>query len=326
MLMSDAADAAKRELALKVAKCPQQMLYWSLRMARAIRTGDYKSISKSISAHSKLGEFGTQDEHSFTFRQYDITLLHDYIRSLAESNIEGEIIATLSSDKSAEDKERHHQKLDVRLKLWRKSCRKSSFLGVRSPSSGAASSASEAAGLLRAHWQGVFTEQLTVDLQINRLLDMIPSAASVSVIIPSAVEIAKYIQKLHDSSPGEDGLPYSAWVAAGDLGAHSIRAVLQAVFDGGRFPDDVRQALLIFIAKDGLVGGHALPDELRPISLGNTDAKIWAGLLNKMFVPLITTFVTQEQKGFMKGRNGIEHVIESELTALEFSRRYPSSA
>jgi hypothetical protein len=70
----------------------------------------------------------------------------------------------------------------------------------------------------------------------------------------------------------------------------------------------------------------AYPSDLRPISLTNTDAKIWAALLNHMLVPLIADMITPVQKGFVKHRNGGEHIIEADYYGLEFARRFPQPA
>ena len=80
------------------------------------------------------------------------------------------------------------------------------------------------------------------------------------------------------SSPGPDGIHYAFW-AMHSLGKSMLWDVRMAIRNNAKVPEGFNWALLVLIEKDAeTYTGKGLPtpsEELRPISLGNTDAKTY---------------------------------------------------
>jgi hypothetical protein len=158
------------------------------------------------------------------------------------------------------------------------------------------------------------------------LLHFVPEVDGRSARIPSIDDLTKFIAKKIDSAAGPDGLRYSAWRAAGSTAVETLHAVFSAVLDGAALPDDSRHSSIVIFPKEVDEALLAYPGDLRPISLTNCDAKLWASMLNWMLVPLIEDLVTPIQKGFMRHRFGGEHIIEADFYGLDFARRFSQPA
>ena len=66
------------------------------------------------------------------------------------------------------------------------------------------------------------------------------------------------------------------------------------------------------------------PEELRPISLGNTDAKHTSSSLARPLVLVADTLISKTQEGFVKGRQMVRNVLRLEAfgKALTFHQQF----
>ena len=116
-------------------------------------------------------------------------------------------------------------------------------------------------------------------------------------------EIAKSLRSMsNDSSPGPDGITYSFlkffWTKISDMIYNSFNSA----FATGEMSYTQRQGILTLIHK----GKELQRDNLsnwRPISLTNTDYKVLAKLLANRLTTVITSIISPDQVGFIKGRN-----------------------
>ena len=76
--------------------------------------------------------------------------------------------------------------------------------------------------------------------------------------------------------------------------------------------------ILCFLPKKEGVGGAHAAEDARPLALGNTDCKVWASMLNIILKKVVAKQVACEQKGFVAGRCGNDHVVSlsSSATAI----------
>ena len=89
------------------------------------------------------------------------------------------------------------------------------------------------------------------------------------------------IRRLENSAPGPDGVPYAAYKAIYDTSAAVFSECLGDGLSGDDLPDEMAESLLIFIPEGDSSAAEAFhPGEVRPLTLGNTDAKIIAMALN----------------------------------------------
>jgi hypothetical protein len=102
-------------------------------------------------------------------------------------------------------------------------------------------------------------------------------------------------------SPGKDGLPFELYPI---LLAHSdIRALFLSVVNDalahGLFPTTWLETIMILLFKKG---DASLLANWRPLSLINSDAKLFTKLLTNRLRPLLPQLIHPGQTGFMKGR------------------------
>ena len=129
------------------------------------------------------------------------------------------------------------------------------------------------------------------------------------------------------SSPGPDGIPYSAWKKLGPLGVDVLfEAANGLMLEGGiesmleAFPIDAcgnsqfNEALMIFIPKKcpqtfQNIEYHE-PSDVRPLSVVNTDNRLMANAVRMRIEPLLAQAISPAQRGFLPGRSLIQNVVE----------------
>ena len=97
--------------------------------------------------------------------------------------------------------------------------------GVRGCDGRPICSIDEAAARLHAHWQGVFSSQpiqLKAMAKFRPFVQTLPAGISFEM---DYEQVKEMIGRLHDSAPGPDGVPYSAWAALGSNSIHMIKAM-----------------------------------------------------------------------------------------------------
>jgi hypothetical protein len=112
--------------------------------------------------------------------------------------------------------------------------------------------------------------------------------------------------------------------------ASSTTSTAPELLDGATLPDDFNAAHMVFLPKgeyDGDVFGLArLPESTRPLSLSNAVAKVVAAALNTSLSQLAARTVSARQRGFVRGRNLLDNVVETEAAATHFAQYYGDSS
>ena len=144
---------------------------------------------------------------------------------------------------------------------------------------------------------------------------------------PGLHEFTVCISKLRDSAPGTDGLPLGAWKAAGEEGAKTLMAVEELMRSGLRMPMSFNESLTVFIPK-----GEAeldreevlrAADEVRPISLKNSDNKVICSVLNFLLRGEVARKACTLQRGFVSGRRLLQNVVDLDAEARRIG--FPSA-
>ena len=98
---------------------------------------------------------------------------------------------------------------------------------------------------------------------------------------------------------GTDGMSAELYQHFADKMADIYTHILDACYEARQLPQTTREALICLLFKKG---DTRLPKNWRPISLLNTDYKILAKLLAARFSKLLPYLLSQDQNGFVAGR------------------------
>ena len=116
--------------------------------------------------------------------------------------------------------------------------------------------------------------------------------------------------------PGVDGLSaelYQAFIE--DLAPFLLKVILESV-EQGILPPTLTQGLITLIPKPKK--DHLLIDNWRPISLLNTDYKVFASVLAKRLKNVLDPIIDETQSGFMRKRH-ISNNIRLVLDLIDYS-------
>lgn len=149
----------------------------------------------------------------------------------------------------------------------------------------------------------------------ERFLAHVPGDQIGDVAVPTDF-VGSALLGRRDSAPGPDGLRYAAWAAVGPEFENAFGAYMGRVWAGEGLSSSDRVALTCVLPKDCLVDGVMKGTASRPISLMNTSYRVIASSANQCLASALPAYIHERQKGFMRERLGIDHLIVLELFAL----------
>ena len=121
------------------------------------------------------------------------------------------------------------------------------------------------------------------------------------------------------SATGPDGIPYCAWAASGRPAAKKMRLLLWDMMGGNPAPYGFNDSLALFPPKGTKDGDDdqatRAPEDTRPLNLKNKDNMSIAGVINKKFARPIAVCANKAQRGFVKGRQGLDNVVDVDTQA-----------
>jgi hypothetical protein len=195
------------------------------------------------------------------------------------------------------------------------------------------------ASALRQHWRGTFAARR---LDRSRRMDWFRVDAADRNGLHAAVQpllvdkeawrvrrsdVRRAIAMAGSSSPGPDGIPYSAWRRLGPLAVDVLHGALTELSaEEGQdsllaaFPLDssgntvFNEATMVFIPKKVDHEAHGIrynePNEVRPLSIVNTDNRLMANAVRLRVEPLLAKAISPAQRGFLPGRSMLHNVLE----------------
>ena len=178
------------------------------------------------------------------------------------------------------------------------------------------SSPSALASALGAGWAETFslvkpTDRDLMTTYVQRWTSRLPWHLSAP---PGIEDYARFLNKARDSSPGADGLPYSAWKATGLRGSTTLFLTGESQLRGIGMPLSYYSVVKCFPPKgsdpDDAVTCSRLVDDTRPLALINTDRKTTAAVMNRAVSHVYAKGLNKIQNGFVRGRNFIDNVVD----------------
>ena len=191
------------------------------------------------------------------------------------------------------------------------------------PDGSVTSDPAQMSAVLGGHWGEVFNQTECKEDDVSRFVNKYSTQFPNVNWDLSEDQFLDMLGQTGNSAPGPDGIPYSCWRCA----PRWIRSALYTCFsqwlDGRPLPTSFNYSFLALIPKTDAVAPAAT--DTRPLSLGNTDGKIFAMGIQRMFEQGLDKYISVEQAGFMP-RSILRHVMDAEAQSMINSMRCPAGA
>ncbi|KAG0776244.1 hypothetical protein G6F22_012711 [Rhizopus arrhizus] len=162
-------------------------------------------------------------------------------------------------------------------------------------------------------YQPLYTPEDIDHANVELLTNSIPTTDRLSDTCHSLITRPFHISEIRQgasrsprrSSPGPDGLPYEILCVAleNERSAALATKVYSDALQNALYPSSWQETCMSLLPKKGDLTSLK---NWRPISLINTDAKVFTRLLNARLMPYLSKIITTNQLGFMPG-HGLYH-------------------
>jgi hypothetical protein len=190
------------------------------------------------------------------------------------------------------------------------------------------------ADVLCSHWQEAFTPGAIDDevgaLVCNESSDFLK--ACLQDVAPIEDDARKALQHSPNTGVGPDGVPYSVWRGLGDFTVQLIMAIISCFLCASAdVPYWFNLAFMVFIPKDPSgQTAYGTPyysaDCTRPLSLADTINKLIANTVRIALERFASPRISFFQRGFLKGRQILDNVVELDYFAHLASITYGRAA
>jgi len=178
-------------------------------------------------------------------------------------------------------------------------------------------------------WQPTFSPKEFSESDAKEFIDTVEGLGEYrDTPPPDQWAFSDTIWRARDSSPGGDGLPYSAWRATGLTGVKALMNCDDALRRGVLPPPEFNESGTVFSPKGSQphdpVEVIREPLQTRPLSMKNTDNKIIVASNVHMLEPQYQKITHKSQNGFTKGRNFLNNCLDLDAAARIFSMIFES--
>jgi len=310
---------------------------------------DLKSCSKST--HKSLYAMQGADLSSHLLG------VKDLIVELFREEINDDVHEFLSNN-DLDDDSRPRMKEHILKKLKRLSpCESSSINCVKDSEDNFHSTPEAMAKALCDHWKHVFKEsdcdQALLNEWMNTLFgDRQDSGWSTGLAAKNSRcwkikrrHLNRAIAMAKGSMPGPDGTPAITYKVLGEFGADILWDVLcllqrdDAITQLSSFfshldPDEAKsfnESILCLLPKkpsgsDDSNGTYYEPGSTRPLSISNVDSRLLASAARCAWEPVLEKWISQAQRGFLKGRQMLHNIIDIDWISMKVSLKCKSGA
>lgn len=136
---------------------------------------------------------------------------------------------------------------------------------------------------------------------------------------PTSSDVARILRKAPDSATGPDGIPYSAWRAAGPRGHSILSNMFVHLLQGHVPPRSYNASLLVCPPKGSRTsdasGAFRTASKTRPLGFKNFDTKTVAALLARPLAAAANAVIPRHQRGLLPSRRTLGNVLEFDTFA-----------
>ena len=270
------------------------------------------------------------------------TRFHDFLGRLAKEHYNKELEDATDSTKSdANDRSRKITLIQQLSMAWRTCSRRIALTDILPPepnnpaeiatASTTTSDTSstltthpvtQAAAYLAQYWRQVFAAGRTVQAACDHLLWHAPGSLPDHDWDVGIHHFEEAIDNRSSSAPGPDGIPFGALANIGKEFAEVLHKIfMKASVNYKDLPPDFNEALMVFLPKgadprDSATSAAREPGATRPLTLSNTDSKVYSRVLNSKMASYAPLVIHEAQRGFVRGRSITDNIIEIEGIAL----------
>ena len=302
---------------------------------KAIRTKDKKSFDKCCRSYPdirlKAQRNETMGSDCWPLSPSALDRLRDHAATLAQEELREQIeLEVRSTDdwqdftpRSSAKRNRVNVLLEV-YRCWRRRRTTSAIAAVVKSDGIVTSDPTEMAEELSKHWQGVFSKAPPAQHPIETFMkENMPPFPPIDWHVTEDDFLA-VLQQSGNTAPGPDGIPYGCWRKAPRWVQSLLYTCCNTWLGGSRLPLNFNWSFLTLLPK--VDTGELRSKDTRPLSLGNSDAKLFASALQSRFELGLEHFVSTEQSGFMRGRSIIGAIVETESTMITHSLSHDRAA
>jgi hypothetical protein len=183
------------------------------------------------------------------------------------------------------------------------------------------------ADVLCCHWQESFTPGLIDEELASNICDESSDflKSCLEDVAPTADDARNALRHSPNTGVGPDGISYSVWRGLGEFTIQLIMAIIVYLMcASAEVPPWFNLAFMNFIPKDP--SGHTAygvpyysPDCTRPLSLADTINKLIANTVRIALERFASSRISPFQRGFLRGRQILDNVVELDYFAHLFS-------
>mgnify|MGYP003333504306 CR=1 FL=1 len=274
---------------------------------------DKEHIQAKLQKHPQLRRFLKANQ------EIDEGKLQDTVRELLEDDLKR---------KSTEGPARHNRGFTdfIRTASDQLPNGKSRFTEMRATTKKEATKdPKKMARMTKKYWKGVWKKDENRSVfSIRQYLASYNRVLGVNIPKPTKAMLEETIKLPKNSSPGPNGIPFSAYRALLRVSVFSVvdilYGVMEALMEGRHPPPGFNHANLSIFPKKytGLVSDG------RPLSVTNTNNRIIAATIKNAILPFFGDFLLPSQRGFLKGKDIRDNVrIFNELFYTAVKERSP---
>ena len=324
LALHDAAGLVRDRSANHGAVNTDEKLWWAIRARRAAHAGDDHRLDQACNAYTKLREMVAPIVNT--------ELLDAHIASLARTTAEVKK-AEIHANKGLPEFARTQQmdRISRWAALWAPKGRRIGLQGVRSPDSVIISDVAGCHAEVSRYWGGIFAHKpISAELTEAFLSSWAKPLPKAEWRVPQE-EFESLLRKLSDSACGPDGIPFSAWARSPPIVRHLLYLAYASWLGSHPLMPNANLAFLALLPKgdhtdDQLHGVHRKASETRPLSLSNTDVKIFASALRVVLERAVREWAHAAQRGFITGRSMLENIIDIETACICHGLGSPATA